>query len=234
MARTPDPKAQQAKEMYLKGMKLADIARQLEKPEGTIRRWKHDHDWDNERSDKKSERSEKKSKRKKTGIFEQVAVLDEESDLPDKQKLFCLLYVKYFNATKAYQKAYECTYDSAVANGSRLLRNDNVKNEIKRLKQERLNQEMLSAEDVMQKYIDIAFSDITDYVKFDEDKVRLKQSNQVDGTLIKEVKMGKFGPSIKLVDSTKGLKWLSEHFERDNNSASKEELKLVMEGEDTE
>ena len=234
MARAPDPKVQQAKEMYLQGMKMADIAKELEKPEGTIRRWKHDHDWDNERSDKKSERSERKKKQKKTEISEEVAVLDEESDLPDKQKLFCLLYVKYFNATKAYQKAYECTYESAVANGSRLLRNDKVKTEIKRLKQGRLNQEMLSAEDVMQKYINIAFSDITDYVEFDEDDVRLKKSSQVDGTLIKEVKMGKFGPSIKLIDSTKGLKWLSDHFEKDDGDISKDEMKITMEGDETE
>lgn len=233
MARAPDPKVQQAKEMYLQGMKMADIAKELEKPEGTVRRWKHDHDWDNERSDKKSERSERKKKQKKTEISEEVAVFDEESDLTDKQKLFCLLYVKYFNATKAYQKAYECSYDSAVANGSRLLRNDKVKNEIKRLKQGRLNQEMLSAEDVMQKYINIAFSDITDYVEFDEGEVQLKKSSQVDGTLIKEVKMGKFGPSIKLIDSTKGLQWLSEHF-KETEGTGNDEIQITMMGDEAE
>lgn len=233
MARAPDPKVQQAKEMYLHGIQLSEIARQLEKPEGTIRRWKHSYDWDNERSDKKSERSERKKRSKKEEISEEVAVLDEESDLSDKQKLFCILYVKYFNATKAYQKAYECSYDSAVANGSRLLRNDKVKNEIKKLKQGRLNQEMLSAEDVLQKYINIAFSDITDYVEFDENEVRMKRSDQVDGTLIKEVKMGRFGPSIKLIDSTKGLKWLSDHFKEAEN-AENDELSITMEGEESE
>lgn len=233
MARAPDPKMQQAKEMYLQGMKLVEIAKQIERPEGTVRRWKSEHNWDSERSDKKSERSEKKSKRKKTVISEEVAVIDEKSDLSDKQKLFCLLYVKYFNATKAYQKAYECSYDSAVANGSRLLRNDKVKDEIKRLKQGRLNQEMLSAEDVMQKYINIAFSDITDYVEFDKDDVRLKKSSQVDGTLIKEVKMGKFGPSIKLIDSTKGLQWLSEHF-KETEGTGNDEIQITMMGDEAE
>ena len=46
--------------MYLKGMKLVEIASQLELPEGTVRRWKSTHNWDNERSEKKSERSEKR------------------------------------------------------------------------------------------------------------------------------------------------------------------------------
>ena len=60
MARAPDPRIEQAKAMYLKGAKLVEIASQLSLPEGTVRRWKCTHNWDNERSDKKSERSDKK------------------------------------------------------------------------------------------------------------------------------------------------------------------------------
>ena len=60
MARAPDPRIEQAKAMYLKGAKLVEIASQLSLPEGTVRRWKCTHNWDSERSDKKSERSDKK------------------------------------------------------------------------------------------------------------------------------------------------------------------------------
>lgn len=60
MARAPDERIKQAKAMYLKGMKLVDIASELGLPEGTVRRWKSTHKWDNERSDRKSERSHKK------------------------------------------------------------------------------------------------------------------------------------------------------------------------------
>lgn len=52
MARAPDERIEQAKAMYLKGMKLVEIASQLNLPEGTVRRWKCTHKWDNERSDK--------------------------------------------------------------------------------------------------------------------------------------------------------------------------------------
>ena len=62
MARAPDKRIEQAKGMYLKGMKLVEIASQLNLPEGTVRRWKSTHRWDNERSDKKSERSDKKKR----------------------------------------------------------------------------------------------------------------------------------------------------------------------------
>ena len=46
--------------MYRKGMKLVEIANQLDLPEGTVRRWKCTHKWDNERSEKKGERSKRK------------------------------------------------------------------------------------------------------------------------------------------------------------------------------
>ena len=60
MARAPDKRIEQAKEMYLQGQKLVEIASQLNLPEGTVRRWKCTHKWDGERSDKQSERSHRK------------------------------------------------------------------------------------------------------------------------------------------------------------------------------
>ena len=60
MPRKPDERIIQAKELYLKGLKLVEIASQLSLPEGTVRRWKSTYKWDNERSDKNSERSDKK------------------------------------------------------------------------------------------------------------------------------------------------------------------------------
>ena len=40
---------------------------------------------------------------------------------------------------------------------------------------------------------------------------RFKESSEVDGTLIAEVKQGKDGASIKLPDRMKALEWLGEH-----------------------
>jgi len=57
MARAPDPKAKEARKLYIKGMKLIDIAKKLDVPAGTVRRWKCTYKWDGERSDNNSERS---------------------------------------------------------------------------------------------------------------------------------------------------------------------------------
>ncbi|ADZ82546.1 phage terminase small subunit [Cellulosilyticum lentocellum] len=60
MARAPNPKAQEAEVLFRKGMKLVEIASQLNLPDGTVRRWKSTYKWDNERSENKSERSHKR------------------------------------------------------------------------------------------------------------------------------------------------------------------------------
>lgn len=240
MARAPDPRIEQAKAMYLEGAKLVEIASQLNLPEGTVRRWKCTHKWDNERSDKKSERSERRKDEKIEIVAAEVGQVLENPDLTDKQRLFCVLYIRCFNATKAYQKAYGVDYFSAKSHGWELLQNVAIREEIARLKQNRLNREMLDEHDIFQKYMDIAFADITDFLEFGQEQVqvmsmygpvevkepetgkkvplmktvnmvRFKESGEVDGTLISEVKQGKDGASIKLADRMKALQWLSDH-----------------------
>ena len=223
MARAPDHRAERARDMFLTGKKLVDIANELGVPDSTVRRWKHTYKWEGERSEKGAERSEKKSERsenkanarkeeKKVVAYEVIQVVD-NPDLTDKQRLFCVLYVRCFNATKAYLKAYGGSYAVANTEGYKLLVNPRIRDEIARLKQHRLNQAMLNEADIFQKYMDIAFSDITDYVDFGREEVqvmgafgpvqvddpetgekktltkeinsvRFRESNEVDGTLI--------------------------------------------------
>ena len=54
LPRAPDEKLNKAYDMFLRGYKLVEIASQLDVPEGTVRRWKCTHKWDNERSDNKA------------------------------------------------------------------------------------------------------------------------------------------------------------------------------------
>ncbi|WP_137744848.1 terminase small subunit [Robertmurraya siralis] len=179
------------------------------------------------------------TKNKKVATVEPVI---ESTDLTDKQELFCLYYIKYFNATKAYQKAYECAYSTAMVNGHGLLRNPKIATEIERLKRERQQGIFLEAQDILQKYIDIAFADITDFVEFGREevlddlgnpfevnRVKFKESTEVDGTLITEVKQGKDGVSVKLADKMKALEMLSKYFdllsENDKKRLQEEKLK---------
>ena len=83
MARAPDPRIEKAKVMYLEGMRLVEIASQLNLLEGTVRRWKSTHKWENERSDKKSERSEKRKRGAQPGNKKAVTTGEFETLLFD-------------------------------------------------------------------------------------------------------------------------------------------------------
>lgn len=252
MARAPDKRMEQAKEMYLQGQKLVEIASQLSLPEGTVRSWKNRYNWDcNVAKDQCNVAKGKKTEKhgKKEAAEWEVNQVIENPELTDKQRLFCIYYIRNFNATKAYQKAYGCSYETAMVEGSGYLRNPKIKSEILKLKQERLNREFLSESDIFQKYMDIAFADITDYLEFGTEevpvmaiygpvkikdpetgeektltkvinKVLFKSSSDVDGTIISEVKQGKDGASIKLSDRMKALEWLSGHM----NMGTEEQL----------
>lgn len=171
----------------------------------------------------------------------------ENSKLNAKQNLFCLYYIKYFNATKAYQEAYKCAYSTAMVEGSRHLKNPKIKAEIDRLKQETYSSVALDGKAVLQKYIDIAFADITDFTSFGRKKVDtgkvdengepitveinyidFKESTDIDGTIISEVKQGKDGVSIKLADKMKAMDFLSKYVDllSDNDKKRLQEEKL--------
>lgn len=215
MARSPNQKAEKARELYKCGMKLVEIASQLEVPAGTVRRWKSTYHWDgeqqSERSEKKSERSESKKSVTKKAVADEVKQVIQNTDLTDKQQLFCIYYIRCFNATKAYQKAYGCGYTTAVTNGPALLGNARIKEEILQLKQDRLNREFLSESDIFQKYMDIAFADINDFVDISAGFVTAKDG--IDGTIVSEVSNTQSGVKIKLADRMKALQWLSDHMD---------------------
>ena len=226
MAGKKNPLADKAYEMYRQGMKLVDIASALDVPPGTVRRWKSTHGWDSERSEKESERSATKRTKKRTPIDDGTKETLQNDDLTPEQQMFCIYYSRTFNAAQSYQKAYGCSYESAIANGSRLLTNDKVRAEIKRLKEIKRQQIVADADDIVELQMRIAFADIGNYVSFGQKEVTdietdetymvsvvdLKESKNTDTQLIKEVKRGKDGVSVKLADKQKAIDWLSKYF----------------------
>lgn len=92
----------------------------------------------------------------------------EDSELTEKQMLFCIYYAKSFNATKSYQKAYGCKYESAVVNGSRMLTNDKVRKTIEELKASNIQASMLKIDDIVNGFMEIAFNE----ENFPKDRMR--------------------------------------------------------------
>lgn len=223
---------------YQNGMKYKDIAAKHDVSINTVKSWK---------SRKWNVPPEKKgaTKKEKVAHKKEVQPVIDNDDLTEQQKLFCLYYLQSFNATKAYQQAYGCDYNSARSNSIRLIAKDSIKIELKRLKAELQQDVFLDVKDLIREYAKQAFADITDFVEFsstehklyeyDEagekqevfneftgeletyksSQVSLKNSEEVDGTLIQEVKKGKDGVSVKLYDKQKAMAELMKYIEID-------------------
>lgn len=225
-----DNKASDAYKDYRKGMKYKDIADKYNVSLNTVKSWKRRQWADIEKGvqpKKKSVHTKRTPKESgnappKTELLpEEIETLNNE-ELTERQRLFCLYYVRWFNATKAYRKVYDCDYTTAMTNGSMLLRNTKIQEHIQAIKDAKIKQAMYTAEDFFQKMMDIAYSDATDFLSFGRRKdkktgleynyVDFLDSSEIDGTLIQEVKQGKDGCSIKLVSKEFALKWLDKHY----------------------
>ena len=220
---------------YLDGMKYKDIAAKYGVSVSAVKSWKSRYWKDKKLQPKKSKVATKK-------VAKRIAKeMVETSELDEERQLFCIYYLKYHNQVKAYQKIKpNTTYGSACVMASRWAKEPAVKEEIKRLKEEMYADALLDPHDIVQKYIDIAFADINDYLEYGREEVpvmgafgpviaknpktgedeilkqtintiRFKESAYVDGTILSEVKKGKDGASIKLSDRMKALDWLSKH-----------------------
>lgn len=236
MTRRKDNRIERARDMFITGCKLKDIAIALNVPEGTIRSWKNRCKWEcnvaknaTQRKQRCTTKTEEVGAEKNDRLKDVEKVID-NPDLTNKQRLFCLYYSRSFNATSAYMRAYGGNRESALRAGPRMLGNVGVQEEIQRLKQARYSQVLLKGEDIFQKYMDIAFADLTDYVEFGREEimvlspsggiekkkvntVRFKESSEVDGTILAEVKQGRDGVSVKLNDRMRALEWLADHME---------------------
>ncbi|MEY8422256.1 terminase small subunit [Lachnospiraceae bacterium 38-14] len=231
-------KHEKAERDYMLGMKYREIAEKYNTTINTVKSWKKRYEWD---------RSGGAPKNKKvcTQNLESEDLGTKETlkndALTPEQQIFCLYYAKTFNAAQSYQKAYGCSYKSAITSASRLLTKDNVKAEIERLKEFKRQQIMMSEHDIVELQMRIACADIGDYLSFGREKVpvmgdkgpvkvknketgqtdvlmidantvKLNESSNVDTQLIREVKQGRDGISVKLEDRQKAIDWLSKYF----------------------
>jgi phage terminase small subunit len=254
-------------------LKLKDIAEQLGVSDTQIRKWKNQDKWDdhlkgtlpkknsnvtNKTGTPKGNGNVKGNGKKKveSPVTELDTVEIENEGLTDKQRLFCIYYVKVFNATQAAIKA-GYSVDRAHVTGSELVRNRKVADEIRRIKTNMTDALFVDAMDVLNKYVSIAFADIKDYVEFGQQEVPVltkkgpvykpngevmmttqsfvvfRDADQVDGAIISEVKEGRDGISVKLHDKMKALEVLTRYFDLlpDNHKRMLEEEKMKLDKE---
>lgn len=204
---------------YLAGAKYKDIAAKYGVSINTVKSWKVRYGWSG--SDKKvCTQNAHKNKKSVHTKNEQVAPVQpdpkqedfdevENGGLSENQRLFCLYYVKYRSQIKAYQKAYQCSYETAHTNAHKVGQNRAVQREIKNLLDEVHEDIRIDIEDLIRQQIDIARADVTDFVDIHNGFVTMKED--IDGTLIREIKNTQFGISMKLYDKQKAIDWLAKN-----------------------
>ena len=235
------PAYELAENDYMLGMKYKDIAVKYGVTINTVKSWKKRYGWNRKSMHTKKQKvctqNDGYFEKEKEPVSDEVSSVLKNEELNEKERLFCLYFVKMFNATKAYKKAYvTCTDYTARINGCKLLAKPKIKAEIESLKMSKLNQMYLGQEDIFQKYMDIAFADFTDYVTFGNENIKVtddsgntreitvshfnvRSDTEVDGTLITEISKGPNGIKVKLADRMKALDWIAGHM----NMASEEQ-----------
>lgn len=221
----------EAENDYMLGMKYKDIANKYGVTINTVKSWKQRHGWSR---DKKSVHTiEKVCTQKGKDAGEKAAQVTGEDGIPqqvtlsDKRYLFCLYYVKYRNKVKAYQRAYQCSYENACGHASDLFKNVEVQAVIGRIMDEMRQDIRLDIMDLIQQQIDIARADITDFMDINGGAVRVKEG--IDGTLVREIKDTRDGISIKLYDKQKAIDFLKDNLPDGEDGKQDARMKTLAE-----
>jgi len=222
---------------------LCDIAAQLGVPESSVRAWKLKDNWTGSIGTfhKNAERSEtQKEQARRAKVNARVASeISAAPGLNDQEKDFCLHYLKTYNGKlSALHAGYSpnCAKQQAWT----MLRRPAIQSFLQYLQQLRRASLLVDQDAIVERMMQIAFADMTDFVDvtveweplfykglpvmvkdvegkpimmtYERNKMLFKPSSEMDGGLICEISQGKDGTKIKLEDRQKALEWLANYF----------------------
>lgn len=222
MARNRDPARDKAKELYLNNKDITnrEIAKLLGVDEKKIATWKIRDNWKCSTTEKKNVvQQNKKCSTTKPKEEKKELIPDENKDyewiddidgLSDKQRLFCYYYMESLNTFQAGIKAgYSPNYSRTRI--YEMLENVSIKNFLKKLREQQKQDFLISQEKILNRHVQVAFSDINEY--FDEDG-SLKPLSEVDGSLVRKIKIikkdGFESAEIQLIEKCPSLAWLTK------------------------
>lgn len=157
----------------------------------------------------------------------------DESKLNKKRQAFVKEYIVDLNATQAAIRA-GYSKNRAREIGYQLLRDERVQEEIQKEVAKRFEKAEINADRVLNQLVKQAFADMKDMVTWEEKtmvtdvqeedgvkvitrtiypSVRLKEMDEVDGTLITEIQETKDGIKFKRADPQKALELLGKYLE---------------------
>jgi phage terminase small subunit len=139
---------------------------------------------------------------------------DEVTDeLSDKERKFCELYTRNYNVGIAAKKAgYKVSTAHVI--GWKIRQKPAVNRYIAWLKLNASDKCQVKATDVIDHYTRIAFADISDFVEVDvRGKLKLINSEMIDGQLVKSIRQGKDGITVELYNKLEALEKLERYLD---------------------
>ena len=218
------------KEYETSSITMKELADKHDVKPTTLRSRKTREEWQRNTANKVA--TKRATKRKKVATQKAEKIIESNNELKGWEIEFCYDYLMTWNATKSYMKVRDVTYGTARVESSRLLAKPSIIKAIKDIKKETDTELLISVEDIKREYFKQSFANVNDYVVFGKREVPLmgmfgpvkgkngktimqevnyvdfKDSVEVDGSLIKEVRMGKDGPVVQLYDKQKAMQEL--------------------------
>lgn len=241
VARIRDPARDKAKELYLNNKDITnrEIANILKIDEKKVATWKYRDKWECNTEEKKNVvQQNKKCSTTKPKETKEELIPDENKDydwvdeidgLSDRQRLFCYYYMESLNVFQAGVKAgYSPNYSRTRI--YEMLEKDSIKAFLKKLREQQKQDFLISQEKILNRHVQVAFSDINEY--FEEDG-SLKPIAQVDGTLIKKMKIVENDKGrtveIELIEKCKSLDFLTTHSGLKTENKDNEKVSSIVE-----
>ncbi|WP_432748224.1 terminase small subunit [Pectinatus frisingensis] len=246
-------KHEDAYQDYCAGMKYKEIAEKYNiKSVSTVKSWATRY-WKVATTNKEVATERKSCNHKKVIKKKLLDSVDNNNDLTEKQRLFCIFYATSNNATQSYLKAYQCNKTTAMVEGCNHLKNIKIKAEIKRLKEILRATLNIDVSDMIQYCLKVVGADIGEYVTFGRRKVPVmgafgpiidkktkkpimheinyidaNESCKLDTSLLQEIKQGRDGISIKMADKKWAWDKLEKYFGWSGNKHDKEKQQLEL------
>ncbi|MGL5126162.1 MAG: terminase small subunit [Fusobacteriaceae bacterium] len=242
MARVKDPKRELAFKLWRENTSTTnrEIAKVLEVDEKKIATWKIRDEWKerlgipnvavkkkqcsttkNEsvvlQKDVVLQKKEKETDGNKDKILKEIyeEILNDDV-LTEKQRMFCVYYMRSFNAVQSALKAgYNKNF--ARSHSYTILANEKIKKYLSELKKSYEHDDYMTTKALLERHKKIAFSDYKEFVNVDGELANL---SDVDGTLIKKVTVKRsvsdtgnsYSSTIELEDRAKSLDFLNKFY----------------------
>lgn len=247
---------QTAQTMYEYGHTYKEIAEKAGVSVNTLRSWIRREHWKRNKGATTTTNATTTAKNAATNAHKRkhgatTNKLHKNAATDERWKEFSELYLRTLNATQSYMTVYKVKYNTAMVNGSRLLSNAKVQEYLQQLKAEHQSQLFIDTQDLLQEEAKIAKADLSNVlnvVKVEQERIDpegntvqdidgnpiidrynelyMKESDEVDWSIISEVHRGKDGLVVKLHDKQKAIETLLKQLPNPKNELELEKLKL--------